>query len=236
MGIDALLMSARRGDRGIMRYARRAWRGVLGLRLPVFRPLFGLLYAEWNLRQTYGPLVLKFLYREPLLRYRCERVGARLQLGGSLPMIIGDGRIEIGDDVGIDTRNTWLVGFKVSESAELIIGDRVFIGYQNVLSVARSIRIGDDTMLAGNVKIFDNISHPLSPARRLRHDSFTLDECAPVVIGRNVWIGDGAVIMRGVTIGDNSVVAASSVVTRSVPPNTLVAGNPAVVKKEIGDE
>jgi acetyltransferase-like isoleucine patch superfamily enzyme len=236
MGIDALLMSARRGDRGIMRYARPVWRTVQGARLPVFRPFFGLLYVEWNLRQTWLPLLVKFLYREPLLRYRCERVGARLQMGGTLPFIVGDGRIEIGDDVGIDTKTTWFVGFKVSESAELIIGDRVFIGYNAILSAAKSIRIGDDTMLAGNVKIFDNISHPLSPRRRLAHESFSLDESAPVVIGRNVWIGDGAVIMRGVTIGDNSIVAASAVVTRSVPPNTLVAGNPAVIKKEIGDD
>lgn len=233
--VENLLMSARRGDRGLMRHARRLQQAVLAFRLPVFRPLVALLYAEWSLRPTYLPLLLKILYREPLLRYRCERVGARLRLTGSLPMLLGNGKISIGDDVSIDTRNTWIVGFKVSQGAEIVIGDRVFVGYQTVLSAAKSIHIGDDTLIAGNVHIFDNISHPLSPARRLQGESFTLEEASPVTIGRNVWIGSGALIMRGVTIGDNSVVAAASVVTRSVPANTLVAGNPAVVKKVLED-
>ncbi len=235
-GADDFLMAARRGDRGLMRYARRAWRALLGFRMPVVRPLAAILYAEWSFRPTYVPLILKILYREPLLRYRCARVGRRLQLGGALPMIIGNGRIEIGDDVSIDTRNTWIVGFKVSTTPELVIGDRVFVGYQTVLSVAKRISIGADTMIAGNVQIFDNISHPLSPGRRRRGESFTLEEADPVTIGTNVWIGNGATIMRGVSIGDNSVVAASSVVTKPVPANTLVAGNPARIIKQIEED
>ena len=231
--IESVLMSARRGDPGIMRHARTVWRAAISLRMPMIRPLFALLYGERTLRQTFGPLLLNFLYREPLLRYRCTRTGRRLQLCGSLPYIVGDGQIEIGDDVGIDTRNTWMIGFKVSDNAQLTIGNRVFVGYQNVFSVAKRITIGDDTMLAGNVRIFDNISHPISPGRRLRKESFTLDEASPVEIGRNVWIGDSVTIMRGVTIGDNSIIAAGSIVTKSIPANCLAAGNPAVVKREI---
>jgi acetyltransferase-like isoleucine patch superfamily enzyme len=129
--------------------------------------------------------------------------------------------------------NSWVVGFKISEGAKLVIEDRVNVGYQNTFSVAVSVRIGAHTMLASRVQIYDNISHPLSPERRLRHESFTLDEASPVVIGRNCWIGSGAIIMRGVTIGDNSVVGAASVVTSDVPPNSLVAGNPSRVVRSI---
>jgi acetyltransferase-like isoleucine patch superfamily enzyme len=117
----------------------------------------------------------------------------------------------------------------------LIIGNRVSINYRNIISVAKSVRIGDDTLIAGDVAIFDNISHPISPAKRLARAPITAGDVAPVVIGRNVWIGIGSIVLRGVTIGDNSIVAAGSVVTKSVPPNTLVAGNPAVPIKEIGD-
>src|SRR5258705_45774 len=209
---------------------------MLAFRLPVIRPIHGLLYAEWSMRPTYWPLLLKVLYREPLLRYRCTRLGRRLRMSGALPMIIGDGRIELGDDVTLDDSNTWNVGFKVSTDAQLIIGNRVFVGDHVLFSAAKSITIGDDTMIAGRTSIFDNVSHPLSPARRLRGESFSLDECEPVVIGRNVWIGTQCFILKGVTIGDNSVVAAGSVVTRSVPPNTLAAGSPAKVVREIGDE
>lgn len=231
---ETLAQRARRGD-GILRHARTVWHWILSFRLPVIRPLHALLYAEWSMRGTYVPLLLKILYREPLLRYRCARVGRRLRLSGNLPMIIGDGTIEIGDDFTLDAENTWQVGFKISTDARLVIGDRVFIGDHVGISVAKSVTIGDDTLIAGRTFIFDNISHPLSPARRLRGDSFTLDESSPIVIGRNVWVGTSAFIMRGVTIGDNSVVAAGAVVTESVPPNTLVAGAPARVIRSIAD-
>jgi acetyltransferase-like isoleucine patch superfamily enzyme len=170
-----------------------------------------------------------------MFRYRCEEVGSGLILEGDVPQFIGNGRIIVGDDLRVGTRNTWVVGFKASEKAELVIGNRVSVNYQTSISVATQVHIGDDTMIAGNVQIYDNISHPLSPSRRLRHEPFTLDEASPIIIGRNVWIGNGAMIMRGVTIGDNSVVAAGSIVTKPVPADTLVAGSPARVVKSITD-
>jgi acetyltransferase-like isoleucine patch superfamily enzyme len=235
MWIERMLQAARRGDRGLFRYARPAWRGLMAARLPVVRPVFGLLYAERTARQIWWPLLAKFLYREPMLRYRCARVGRRLQIGGPMPHILGNGTIEIGDDVFIGGKNSWQVGFRFSTDARLKIGNGVFIGYQNLLSVANYVEIGDGTMFAHAVSVFDNISHPLSPARRARHEPITMEETAPVIIGRNVWIGAGARILKGACIGDNSVVAAGSIVTRSVPPNTVVAGNPARVIRDITD-
>jgi acetyltransferase-like isoleucine patch superfamily enzyme len=234
MLLEDKLMAIRLGAGGWGRL-KGARRAVLDFRLPVIRPITALLYAERITRLELLPLVLKLLYREPLLRYRCSAVGRRLDIQGPLPLIIGNGHIHLGDDVTIGGNNTWIVGFKVSEGALLSVGARSRLGFANVLSIASSVSIGDDTGLSTYVQIYDNISHPLEPGRRLRRESFRRDETAPVVIGNNVWIGTGAIIMKGVTIGDGSVVAAASVVTRSVPPNTLVAGNPAVVKKEIGD-
>ncbi len=228
-------MQARRG-RGPLRHARAMWRRLLAVRLPMIQPLWGALYAERELRLgRIWPLVAKILYREPLLRYRCGAVGARPTIEGAIPQIYGNGRVTIGHDVVLGGRNTWAVGFHWSPDAVLEIGDRVLIGYQTTLSVAIGLRIGDDTIMAPNVQIYDNPSHPLSPSRRLAHDPLRPDECAPVSIGRNVWIGSNAIIMRGVTIGDGSVVAAGSIVTRDVPPRTLVAGSPAVVVRELTD-
>ena len=73
--------------------------------------------------------------------------------------------------------------------------------------------------------------HPLEPSQRR---SATIGK--PIVIERNVWIAAGATIIGGVTVGENSVVAAGSVVTKSVPPNTLVGGNPARVIRSIGED
>lgn len=231
MNWEDMVEAARQG-RGVLRYARPARRALRDIRLPVVRPVVGSLYALIQICRITWLFVAKFLYREPLLRYRCARVGRRLHLEGAPPLIIGNGRIELGDDVHIGSPCTWDVG----TDAELIIGDRVSLNYRGVVSVAKSVRIGDDTLIAGDVAIFDNTNHPVSPARRLAKAAVTAVEVAPVVIGRNVWIGIYCIIMRGVTIGDNSVVAAGSVVTKSVPPNTLVAGNPATPIRQLTDD
>jgi acetyltransferase-like isoleucine patch superfamily enzyme len=106
------------------------------------------------------------------------------------------------------------------------------------------IEIGSHCLVSWNVGIADSDFHPLEPAQRLI-DAQALApyfknrpprpelKTAPVKIGDNVWIGMNAVILKGVIIGENSVVAAGSVVTKSVPPNVVVAGNPAVVVRQI---
>jgi acetyltransferase-like isoleucine patch superfamily enzyme len=226
------MVEAARQGRGVLRYARPARRALQGVRLPVVRPLVGALYALGQACSIVWHFLTKLLYREPVFRYRCRRVGRRLNLEGAPPLIMGNGRIEVGDDAHIGSPCTWDVG----PDAELIIGDRVSLNYRGVISVRRSVRIGDDTLVAGEVAIFDNTNHPVSPARRLARGAPTDAEIGPVVIGRNAWIGLRCTIMRGVTIGDNAVVAAGSVVTKSVPPNTIVAGNPAVVIRGLSDE
>nr|WP_245481960.1 DapH/DapD/GlmU-related protein [Mesorhizobium sp. M7A.F.Ca.CA.004.08.2.1] len=84
-------------------------------------------------------------------------------------------------------------------------------------------------MIGPNVSLITS-GHPLEPSRRR---AFTTAK--PVVIERNVWIAAGATVIGGVTVGENSVVAAGSVVTRNVPPNTLVGGNPANVIRSIAE-
>ena len=83
-------------------------------------------------------------------------------------------------------------------------------------------------MISPNVSLI-TAGHPLDPAQRR-----AVTTGKPIVIGRNVWIATGAIVLGGVTIGENSVVAAGSVVTRDAPANCLVAGNPARARREIG--
>ena len=90
--------------------------------------------------------------------------------------------------------------------------------------------IADDVMIGPNVNII-TAGHPLDPSQRR---AVTIGK--PIVIERNVWIAAGATIIGGVTVGENSVVAAGSVVTKDVPPNILVGGNPARVIRSIGDD
>lgn len=111
----------------------------------------------------------------------------------------------------------------------ITIGRNVFLNYNCIILDESPITIGDHTLIEPNVGIY-GASHPISPSARLNGDCWS----APIVIGKNVWIGGNAVIFPGVTIGDNSVIGAGSVVTRDIPPNVVAAGNPAVILRETG--
>lgn len=107
------------------------------------------------------------------------------------------------------------------------VGRNVFINQGCRFNDIGGIEIGDDVMIGPGVSLITS-GHPLGvDARRSGITS------APIVIGRNVWIGASALILQGVTIGDHAVVAAGAVVTRDVAPRTLVGGVPASVLKEI---
>lgn len=107
------------------------------------------------------------------------------------------------------------------------IGDCVLMSPGSRISASDEITIGNGVMLANGAYITDSDWHTI-------YDRTVRDERAtPVTIGDNVWLGDHATVLKGVTIGENSVVAARAVVTKDVPANVVVAGNPAKVVKEL---
>ncbi len=110
------------------------------------------------------------------------------------------------------------------------IGDCVLMSPGSRVSASDEVVIGDGTMFAHGVYVTDSDWHMIYD--RTRRD----ERVMPVHIGRNVWLGDHATVLKGVTIGDNSVVAARAVVTRDVPANVVVAGNPARVVRELDPE
>ena len=133
--------------------------------------------------------------------------------------------------------------FALGAKGSCSIGDYTLMNGALVMADER-IEIGSYCLISWNVGIADSDFHPLAPAQR-RVDAMALApffadrpprpklETRPVLIADNVWIGMNAIILKGVSIGENSVVAAGSVVTKSIPPNTVVAGNPAVIVKSL---
>jgi acetyltransferase-like isoleucine patch superfamily enzyme len=132
-----------------------------------------------------------------------------------------------------------LIGQKVDESFLLIppfyttggdeirVGRNVFVNQNCTFYDLGGLDIADDVLIGPNVSIITS-GHPLEPSQRRAATTGT-----PIVIEKNVWIAAGAIIIGGVTVGENSVVAAGSVVTRDIPPNTLAGGNPAKVIRQL---
>lgn len=110
----------------------------------------------------------------------------------------------------------------------IAIGEKTFINYDCVFLDCNTITIGDEVQIAPGVHIY-TATHPLdSPQRRSG-----LERALPVVIADGVWLGGGAIICPGVTIGENTVVGAGAVVTRDLPPNVLAVGNPCRVSRPL---
>ncbi|MCP3717590.1 sugar O-acetyltransferase [Paraburkholderia sp. CNPSo 3281] len=119
--------------------------------------------------------------------------------------------------------------FYTSGGVEIRVGRNVFVNQNCTFYDLGGLDIADDVMIGPNVSLITS-GHPVEPSRR-REGVIA----KPIVIERNVWIAAGATIIGGVTVGENSVVAAGSVVTKDVPPNTLVGGNPARVIRSIAE-
>jgi len=108
--------------------------------------------------------------------------------------------------------------------AHLKVGRKCSIGDRTEIHCGDSVAIGDRVIIAWDCNILDRDYHSVDA---------TAEHTGPIVIGNDVWIGCRVIILKGVRIGDGAVVAAGSVVTRDVPEHTLVAGNPARIKKTI---
>ena len=150
-------------------------------------------------------------------------------------------RLTFNDADQVRTLFSELIGKTVDESFLLIppfftaggdeirVGQNVFVNQNCTFYDLGGLDIADDVMIGPNVSIITT-GHPLAPSQRR---AATIGK--PIVIKRNVWIAAGATILGGVAVGENSVIAAGSVVTKDVPPNTLVGGNPAKVIHSISD-
>lgn len=147
------------------------------------------------------------------------------------------GSIVIGDHCRVYGR------LQTQGNGEIHMGNHSCIYTRSVVGSVNHIRIGSCVIISNHVHIYDNNNHPTDPQVRMKmcQDGFEGDawrwvhaESAPIVIEDNVWIGEYAAILKGVTIGEGAVVASHAVVTKDVPPYTIVAGNPARVVKEIG--
>lgn len=143
---------------------------------------------------------------------------------GRLPVLSGGGKIEIGRRFVVRGRVA-PCELTAEGNAQLLIGERVFLNQGVVIAAKESIEIGDDSLIGDFSAIYDSNYHQLDPSHP--------DKPRPVTIGKNVWLGNGVLVLPGSEIGDHTVVAARSVVKGTLPPRVLAAGNPAVVVRQL---
>lgn len=128
------------------------------------------------------------------------------------------------------------------KGAEFVCGDRCYIGASHIVTAERIV-LGDDVVISWGVTIVDHNSHAIEWSLRANdvlewargRKDWTHVKIAQVRIESKVWIGFNAVVLKGVTIGEGAIVAASAVVTKDVPPYCLVAGNPARVIRKLSE-
>jgi len=144
-------------------------------------------------------------------------------------------RIAIGDHCGLRGL------IRVESTGTLTIGHHTYIGDDTLISVNTGVTIGNDVAIAHGVQIFDNASHPIDWQERQKHTRGILTGTGsdvkfsgrPVVIGDNCWLGTMSIVRAGITIGARSIISAMSFVTEDVPPDVIVAGNPAQIVKSL---
>jgi len=204
-----------------------------GLPVPrIIRPFIRMLY-RLGVVVTEGLILLrKILWVEPVLRSVAERVGGSMR-ADNLPYIRGTGRLIVGDNVNLSGRSCFYFMNNMPEKPVIEVGNNVFVGNGCTFSAAKEIVIGNHVLISAGVRIHDNDGHPLDAAKRMAGDGIEADDVKPVRINDGVWIGAQAIILKGVTIGQNAVVGAGSVVLSDVPASSVVAGNPAMVVKTL---
>lgn len=230
--VDDVLMQLRRSEAAPARALRDAYRWAMRWNMPMnrlTRTLYAGAFRAHSLVETTGELAAAKLMYEPMVRARFDEVGEGLHVT-AMPYIRSHARVRIGRECRFGYFS--ITSGRFLREPELIIGDRVSVSSFVSFVVNQRITIGDRVGIAGRCWISDSDGHPADPDRRTRGEHLTPDDIAPVTIEDGVWIGHGVHILKGVTLGRDSVVAAGSVVTRDVPPGALAMGVPARIIKQ----
>ncbi len=183
-------------------------------------------------KKTY--LAFRRWYTDYFLRPECVHMGPYDTVMKPWYVVISGPNIRIGRSftaIGEPMHRVEIgVWGREAGAGRIEIGDCVLMSPGTRISASDEIIIGDGVMMANSTYVTDSDWHTI-------YDRTCRDEKAyPVKIGDNVWLGDHSTVLKGVTIGENSVVAARAVVTKDVPANVVVAGNPARVVKELDPE
>ena len=190
------------------------------------------------MRKDHKPLIVRQLlkkinrwYVERFIRPQFDSLGIYPEVLSPTALKLFGHNIHAGDHLHIISSRNNPVNISCwtskQQAGEILIGHRCLISPGTTITSAESISIGNDCMIAANCYISDSDWHGLY--NRIRPFRCT----APISLANNVWVGYGSIIQKGIRIGENSVIAAGSVVTTNVPANSVYGGNPAKLIKTL---
>ena len=184
--------------------------------------------------------VIKAIYKaKQFHKHSCVGLGTKFGQTARCINQTGDKcAISIGCNCDIDAT------ISAHQNSRITIGDCTTIRYNSVVGAVDKIQIGSHVIISNNVHIYDNNNHPTDPKTRWEMCetgfysekwNWKYSEHRPIKIEDNVWIGERCTILKGVVIGEGSIIGCDSVVTHNIPPYTIAAGNPAKVVKKLND-
>lgn len=188
------------------------------------RAIYALLLTLRNSSES----LMRVLIHTPAFKGRVHSCGRQLLLYGGQPYISGPLQIQVGDRCRISGQTTFS-GRSASGTTHLVIGNNVGIGWQTTIAVGRNVIIEDNVRIAGRAFLFGYPGHPMNAELRAQGLPDDDSQVGDIHLEKNVWLGTNVSVKGGVTIGEGTVVCAGSVVTKSLPPFVLAAGNPAKV-------
>jgi acetyltransferase-like isoleucine patch superfamily enzyme len=220
-------------DRRAIATAREAYRRLEWVSLPVPGPMAKVALSGYLVGRKAFHYGRRLFIAQPLFEAHCAKAGKRLRTGSELHWIEGQGDIIVGDDVWFDGRSTIIFASSFSARPTLEVGNNTMIGHDTSFTIARRITIGNNCQISGSSRFFDSSGHATDAAERARHQPPLPHQVRPITIGDDVWVAKQCIVFPGVTIGKGAIISAGSVLRESVPPYSLVAGNPARVVREL---
>lgn len=131
--------------------------------------------------------------------------------------------------IGKAGKNTWIEPpFFCDYGSNIYLGNNVYFNFNCIILDPAEVHVGDNTIFGPNVQIY-TATHPISSTERKKG----LEFAKPITIGSDVWVGGGAIINPGVSIGSRSIIGSGSVVTRDVPEGVIAVGNPCKIIREV---
>ena len=200
----------------------------------VLRPIYAAIFeTHWTAREV-AEWAERSLLATPVFLAKCAKHGERIAID-RIPYLTATCHIELGDDV----RFSGQINIKPvsSRHPKLLIGNGVFVGHNTTFDVASSITLGNFVSIGSQSYIADTEGHShYDPQKPIWEVPAGDNDISPVVLEDGVQVGKHCTILKGVRVGARSVLGAGSVLRTSVPPDSIVMGNPARVVKRIVNE